>query len=187
LAAGTSPSSDYTGLAPLHFGRQFGPNLLFRSAHALVLPANFDQLLAISSCSKQRNSARVAASSVKIPTPVKPSIIFLSRRCVAVKATFAGKDAPPFPRCNRPPCRRFPLPILAGPVPAPQRPAPTCARACSNKEADQFSSFVKCPRFKQRAWQRRKNPSRVSAFASMNAHPTRALDGTFRLRPLKEP
>jgi conjugative relaxase-like TrwC/TraI family protein len=42
------------------------------------------------------------------------------------------------------------------------------------------------PRFRQRAWQREKNPSRVSAFASMSAHRARALDGTFRLRPLQE-
>jgi conjugative relaxase-like TrwC/TraI family protein len=43
------------------------------------------------------------------------------------------------------------------------------------------------PRFRQRAWQREKNPSRVSAFASKNAHRARALDGAFRLRPLQEP
>jgi hypothetical protein len=50
-----------------------------------------------------------------------------------------------FPHFRRRSCRRLPLPIPAGPVPAPQRPAPTCARAYSNKEEDQFSSFVKCP------------------------------------------
>ena len=81
----------------------------------------------------------------------------------------------------------FRSPSMRGLYPAPQRPAPPCARAYSNKEGVQFSSFVKCPRFKQRAWQRRKNQSRVSAFASMNAHPTRALDRTLLLRPLKEP
>ena len=62
------------------------------------------------------------------------------------------------PGCNRRPCRRFTLPSMRGLYAALQRPAPTCPRTFSNKEDDQFSSFVKYPRFKQRARQRRNNP-----------------------------
>jgi hypothetical protein len=45
----------------------------------------------------------------------------------------------------------------------PATPALTCVRAFSNKEEDQFSSFVKCPRFLQRSGRDGKNLSRLSA------------------------
>jgi hypothetical protein len=66
----------------------------------------------------------------------------------------------------------------------PATPARTCVRTYSNKEVNRISFFVKWPRFKQRSGRGGKNPSRVSAFAPMNAHRTRALDRTFPPPPV---
>jgi hypothetical protein len=75
------------------------------------------------------------------------------------RAVFGGRRI--LPVCGLP-CSP-PPPSSAGPVPSPQRPSLTCARAQSHSEEDPISFFVKCPRFRRLYGRGGRNPSRVSA------------------------
>ena len=97
----------------------------------------------------------------------EPHGLHMDHIILILQRTFDEKKlasaAPPFPRCNRESCRHFRFPSMRGLfLPRSARPRRAHRRTAIRKTTKILFSSER-PRFRQRAWQRRKNPSRVSA------------------------
>ena len=85
------------------------------------------------------------------------------------RATAQARFPNTLPTLQPPILPAFSTPHPCGVCSFPATPDPAYARAYSNKEEDQVSSFVTCPPLQATVWQRQEEPVKALRCAAMNA------------------